>query len=113
MDILHARGESTVADVLERLADAPSYSAVRALLRTLEEKGHIVHTEVGRAYRYRPRVAQETAQRSALSHVVRTFFVGNWDQAMLTLLDSADTKVSDAVLARMEAAVKKARREGR
>ena len=79
MDALHQRGRATAAEVLAALPDAPSYSAVRALLRILEEKGHVKHRREGARYVYLPRASRETARRSALKRVVSTFFQGSVD----------------------------------
>ena len=81
MDLLFQRGRATAADVQRELQDAPSYSAVRALLRILEEKGHVRHEQDGPRYVYVPRHALHNARRSALRHVVQTFFEGSAEQA--------------------------------
>src|SRR5919199_4286650 len=86
MDFLFKHGKATVAAVQAGIPDPPSYSAVRAMLRTLEEKGHVTHEEDGRAYVYRPTVAREQARRSALRHVLSTFFGGSTEQAVAPLL---------------------------
>src|SRR4051812_43180527 len=82
MDILYRRGRATAHEVLGDLAEAPSYSAVRALLRLLEERGHVKHVEDGQRYVYSPTVARGDAKKSALFHVVRTFFAGSVEQAV-------------------------------
>jgi BlaI family penicillinase repressor len=89
MDFLFRYGRASVAEVLDGIPDPPSYSAVRALLRVLEQKGHVVHEEDGRAYIYKPTIPRETAQRSALKHLLRTFFDGSTEQAVAALLDLA------------------------
>ena len=113
MDVLFRLGEATAADVLEGLPDPPSYSAVRALLRILEEKGQITHTQDGPRYVYRPTVAPEKASRSALRHVLRTFFDGSAEQAVAALLDEAGDDLSDAELDRLASLIAQARQEGR
>lgn len=113
MDVLFRLGEATAADVLEGLLDPPSYSAVRALLRILEEKGQISHTQDGPRYVYRPTVAPEKASRSALRHVLRTFFDGSAEQAVAALLDEAGGDLSDAELDRLASLIDQARQEGR
>jgi len=113
MDVLFRLGEATAADVLEGLPDPPSYSAVRALLRILEEKGQISHTQDGPRYVYRPTVAPEKASRSALRHVLRTFFDGSAEQAVAALLDEAGGDLSDAELDRLASLIDQARQEGR
>src|SRR5215210_4583052 len=94
MDVLFQMGEATAAEVQERLPEAPSYSAVRAMLRILEDKGHARHYEDGPRYVYRPVVARENAQKSAVSHMLRTFFNGSVEAAMTALLDATDRKLS-------------------
>ncbi len=113
MDILHAKGQASAAEVLEALPDPPSYSAVRALLRILEAKGHVRHRREGARYVYEPQTSPETARRSALQRVVSTFFKGSVTQTMAALLESADSEVSDAELTRLQELIKKARKGGR
>ena len=110
MDILIARGRASTAEVLDAMADAPSYSAVRATLRIMEEKGHVRHEQQGAAYVYLPRVAPERAKRSALRHLLDTFFNGSPEQVMAALLDS---KPSPEELDRIAAMIKQARAQGR
>src|SRR5437899_11156769 len=92
LDILYERGQATAADVQNALPEPPSYSAVRALLRILEDKGHVRHLQDGPRYVYVPSVARENAKRSALRHVLRTFFDGSAEQAISALLDESSTK---------------------
>ena len=113
MDVLHAKQSATAAEVCASLPDPPSYSAVRALLRILEDKGHIRHREEGKRYVYLPRVSKQAARRSALKRVVATFFQGSVSQAMAALLESADTELSDAELNKLQQVIKQARKEGR
>jgi predicted transcriptional regulator len=113
MDVLYRRSEATVAEVMEEMADAPSYSAVRATLRILEEKGQVVHRQDAQRYVYLPKVSPESARESALQHVVRTFFDGSTEQAAAALLRMSDTKLSDAELERLAHKVIEAAREGR
>jgi BlaI family transcriptional regulator, penicillinase repressor len=113
MDFLYARGRASAADVMDGIPEAPSYSAVRALLRVLEEKGHVVHEEEGRAYVYLPKVPREKARRSALTHLVATFFGGSTEQAMAALLDLSGSKLDDDALDRLADRVEQAKREGR
>jgi BlaI family penicillinase repressor len=87
MDVLYARGRASAAEILEALPDPPTYSAVRAKLRVLEEKGHIRHEEEALRYVYLPTVPRDTARRSALRRVVSTFFDGSVEQAVAALLD--------------------------
>jgi BlaI family transcriptional regulator, penicillinase repressor len=113
MDVLFSRGHATAAEVMEGIADPPSYSAVRALLRTLEEKGHVAHEEVGRAYVYKPTIARDQARKSALRHMLKTFFSGSPEQAMAALLDLSGPRMSREELDRLASLVEKAKKEGR
>lgn len=112
MDVIFRLEKATAAEVMDNLPDPPSYSAVRALLRILEEKGHLMHEQVGPRYVYMPTLSQEKAKRSALRHVVSTFFDGSVSQAVATLLDLSDD-VSRPELDRLASMIEKARKEGR
>ena len=113
MDVLHAKSQATAAEVLAALPAPPGYSAVRALLSILEEKGHVRHRREGARYVYVPRTSPEIARRSALKRVVSTFFQGSVAQAMAALLETADTELSDTELTRLQQLIKKTRKEGR
>jgi BlaI family transcriptional regulator, penicillinase repressor len=113
MDFLFRVGKATAADVMEGIPDAPSYSAVRALLRILETKGHIRHEEEGRAYVYMPLVRRADARQSALSHLLKTFFDNSAEQAVAALLAIKGEKMSDAELERMSRLIDSAKKEGR
>jgi predicted transcriptional regulator len=113
MDVLYREGRATAADVLDRLPDPPSYSAVRAMLRVLEEKGHARHEQDGPRYVYVPMVPRETARRSALRHLVSTFFDGSTEAAMAALLDMSDARMSPADLKRLSKMIDQAKEEGR
>lgn len=113
MDIIYSRGRATATEVMESLADAPGYSAVRALLRVLEEKGHLRHKQDGQRYVYYPTVTRERAKRSALRRVLQTFFDNSAEEAVAALLDISQKQLSDEELKRMEDLIKQARREGR
>ncbi len=113
MDIVYRLGSVTAADVRSNLADAPGYSAVRALLRILEEKGHLCHREDGPRYVYSPVVSRPAAQKSALKQIVRTFFDGSASQAVAALIDMSARELSDSDLKRLEKMVSEARREGK
>ena len=113
MDVLHANGQASAAEVLAALPSPPGYSAVRALLRILEAKGHVRHRRDGVRYVYLPRTSPETARRSALKRVVSTFFQGSTARAMAALLDTADTRISESELTRLQELINKARKEGR
>jgi BlaI family penicillinase repressor len=112
LDILYQRGQATAADVQSALPEPPSYSAVRALLRILEEKGHVRHQQDGPRYVYVPTVARGNAQRSALRHILHTFFDGSAEQAISALLDDASTKLSPAELDRLARLIDTARKSG-
>ena len=113
MDVLHAKESATAADIRAALPDPPGYSAVRALLRILEDKGHIRHRQEGARYVYLPRASRETASRSALKRLVTTFFAGSVSRAMAALLESRDTKLSEAEVNKLEQMIKQAKKEGR
>ena len=112
MDAIYRLGSATAQDVRENIPDPPSYSAVRALLRVLEEKGHVTHRQDGPRYVYRPTVPRERAQRSALQQVVRTFFDGSPEHAVAALLDMTG-EFDDDELDRLQQLIDKARKEGR
>jgi predicted transcriptional regulator len=113
MDVIYAIGEATVADVRERLPDPPSYSAVRALLRILEEKGHLRHEQEENRYVFSPTVPAERARETALRHVLRTFFADSPANAVAALLELDDLDLSDAEYDRLATRIERARREGR
>jgi BlaI family penicillinase repressor len=112
MDILYAQKRATAAEVQNALPDPPSYSAVRAMLRILEEKGHVRHEHDGPRYVYRPTIARDNAKRSALHHLLQTFFDGSREQAISALLDDGSAGLSDAELDRLARLIDKARRTG-
>ena len=113
MDVLYAAEGLTAADVRERMPDPPSYSAVRALLRILEEKGHVRHEERGPRYVYSPVVPRAKARKTALRALVQTFFDGSPEQAVAALIDESRSKLGLAELDRLAALIDKARKEGR
>jgi len=113
MDVVYARGRVTVAEVLEGMADAPSYSTVRTLLGLLEEKGQLRHEQDGPRYVYMPVVAREKARRSALRNMLHTFFDGSTEEAVAALLDLHDERKGPVDMARIRAMIEKAQREGR
>jgi len=112
LDILYQRGQATAADVQNALPEPPSYSAVRALLRILEEKGHVRHQQDGPRYVYVPTVARDNAKRSALRHVLQTFFDGSAEQAISALLDESSSNLSSAELDRLARLIDSARKSG-
>lgn len=112
VDILYANGRATAAEVQAALPEPPSYSAVRAMLRILEEKGHVRHEQDGPRYVYVPTVARDNAKRSALRHVLQTFFDGSAEQAISALLDDRAAQLSDSELDRLADLIKQARHTG-
>ena len=112
MDVLFAMRQATVSDVLERIPDPPSYSAVRATMRVLEDKGQVVHLQDGPRYLYRPVVPQESARSAALRHLVRTFFGGSAELAAAALL-GVNRRLTEADLRRLADRVEAVREEGR
>lgn len=110
MDVLIARGRASVSEIQAAIPDPPGYSAVRATLRIMEEKGHIRHEQQGASYVYLPKIAPERAKRSALRHVLDTFFNGSPEQVMAALLDS---RPSESELDRIAAMIEAARQKGR
>ncbi|MFI5235939.1 MAG: BlaI/MecI/CopY family transcriptional regulator [Gemmatimonadales bacterium] len=113
MDILYRRSAATVVEVMDELADPPSYSAVRSILRVLKEKGHIVHKEDGPRYVYLPAVARERARTVALDHLVDTFFDGSAERALVALLERSDLDLPEAAVRRLASEIRKAGEEGR
>jgi BlaI family transcriptional regulator, penicillinase repressor len=112
VDILYTQGRATAAEVQSALPDPPSYSAVRAMLRILEEKGHIRHEQDGPRYVYLPTVGRDRAKKTALRHVLQTFFNGSAEQALSALLDESDSRLSDRELDRLAELIDRARRTG-
>lgn len=113
MDVLYRLGRASAAEIHQHLPDPPSYSAVRAMLRVLEEKKHIRHEEKDLRYVFMPVVPRDRARRSAVLHMLETFFDGSPEQAVATLLDVSARDLSDADLDRIAALIEKAREEGR
>jgi predicted transcriptional regulator len=113
MDVLYRRGRATAAEILGELPEPPSYSAVRAMLRVLEEKKHIRHEEKDLRYVYLPVVPREKARRSAVTHLLDTFFDGSAEQAVATLLDVSARDLKPADFDRLAALIEQARKEGR
>jgi predicted transcriptional regulator len=112
VDILYANGQATAAEVQAALPDPPTYSAVRAMLRILEEKGHVRHRQDGPRYIYLPTVARDNASRSAMRHMLQTCFDGSAEQAISALLDDSSSRLSDAELDRLAQLFEQARRPG-
>ena len=113
MDIVYGQGKASAADVLGSMPDPPSYSAVRALLRILEEKGHLRHEQEGPRYVFLPTVPREVARKSALHHLVQTFFDGSAEGAVAALLDLDSEGLDSEELDRLARLIDEAREEGR
>jgi predicted transcriptional regulator len=113
MDVLYERGRASAAEVLEAMPSPPSYSAVRAMLRVLEEKGHVAHEQDGARYIYAPALPREQARESALRRIVQTFFGGSAEQAVAALIDISRDELDDTELRRLSQLIAKARKEGR
>jgi len=111
VDILHRLGRATAAEVHEQMADAPTYSAVRATLRILEEKGHVVHVQDGKRFVYEPAVAKQDAAKSALDQLVTTFFAGSLEGVVRTFLSSDESGVSVDELNRLSALIEEAKQK--
>jgi BlaI family penicillinase repressor len=111
MDVLYRRGRATAADVQQLLPGDPSYSTVRTQLRVLEEKGHVRHEAVGLRYVYAPTVPRSSARRTALKHVVETFFDGSPAKVVAALLGGDAATLSDDELDRIESLIAEARKE--
>jgi len=112
LEILYERGKASAAEVRQAMPDAPGYSAVRALLRVLEEKGHVRHEEQGPKYVYLPVVPRNKARRSAVKHVMDTFFAGSPEKIVAALLDVSAARLTDEELGRMAAMIERARKDG-
>ena len=112
MDILYQRGRATAAEIHQALPDAPSYSAVRAKLRVLEEKGHVRHEEEALRYVYVPTMARDMARKSALRHMVSTFFAGSVEETVAALLDLSAANLAERDLERISQMIEAARRQG-
>src|SRR3954468_6052385 len=112
MDILYRRGRATAAEVMEELTGDPSYSTVRTQLRVLEDKGHVRHDEEGPRYVYSAAVPRRAARRSALRHLVNTFFDGSAEKIVSALLGGEGSRLSEPELDRIAALIEKARKDG-
>jgi BlaI family transcriptional regulator, penicillinase repressor len=113
LEILYRSGKASAAEVREQMPDAPGYSAVRAMLRVLEEKGHVKHQAEGLKYVYVPTVGRDKAKRSAVQHLLDTFFNGSPEQIVAALLDGSSRRLTHEELDRMSALIEKAKREGK
>jgi len=113
MDIVHQAGTVTAAQIRDRMAEPPTYSAVRSVLRILVNKGHLVSEQDGARYLYSPTVPASRARRSAMRHVVKTFFGGSVEGAVAALLDLEDTKLTPDERVRLRALIDQAAQDGR
>jgi BlaI family transcriptional regulator, penicillinase repressor len=113
MDILYQRGKASASEVRESMDDAPGYSAVRAMLRVLEEKGHVKHLAEGLRYVYVPIVTRDKAKRSAVKHLLDTFFRDSPEQVVAALLDVSSKRLTREELDRMAEMIERAKKEGK
>ena len=113
MDILYRDGSASAAEVMERMPEPPGYSAVRAMLRVLEEKGHVMHKREGLKYIYVPALPREHARTSAVRHLLSTFFNNSPEQVVAALLDESARKLTRQELDRMADMIERAKKEGR
>jgi BlaI family transcriptional regulator, penicillinase repressor len=111
MDILYRRARATAAEVMAELPGDPSYSTVRTQLRVLEQKGHVHHEEHGLRYVYLPAIPRHAARRSALRHLVETFFDGSAEKVVAALLGGEGSRLSDDEIDRIATLIAKARKE--
>lgn len=112
MDIIYRRGEATAAEIMAEMPDPPGYSAVRAMMRVLEEKGHLVHRQDGPRYIFSPTMSREKAKLSALMHMLQTYFDGSIEQAVVALLDVSSSTLSESELNRLSKLIEEAREAG-
>lgn len=110
MDLLHRSGRASVAAIRSAMTDPPSYSAVRALLRILEEKGHVRHRDEDGKYVYAPVQSRESARRSAVRHLLNTFFDGSPERMVVSMIDGSSARLSDEELERLASMIDQARR---
>ena len=113
MDIIYQRGQATAAEVLENLPNPPGYSAVRAMLRLLEEKGYLKHEQDGPRYLFKPTLARDKARKSAMKQMLETFFDGSTEQAVAALLNLSKSKLGKEELDRLSRMIETAKKEGR
>ena len=113
MEVVYAAGQASVSEVLDALPDPPSYSAVRAILNTLEEKGHLRRKKAGKKFLYLPTVTREKARRSVLKKLLATFFNGSAAQAMASLIEMDRGSLSEEDLVRLSGMIEEAKKRGR
>jgi predicted transcriptional regulator len=110
MDVVFRRGLATAAEITGDLPDPPTSTAVRTMLRILEDKGYLTHEQEGVRYVYRATLDREKARESVITHVIKTFFNGSAEQAMATLIDRSGSDLTDDELARLASLIDKARK---
>ena len=113
MDVIYRQGRATAAEVLENMPNPPGYSAVRAMLRLLEEKGYVHHEQDGPRYVYLPTLSRDKARQSAMKQMLQTFFDNSTEQAVAALIDMTRSKMTGDELDRLSRLIEKARKEGR
>ena len=113
MDVIYQQGRATAVEVMENMPNAPSYSAVRAMLRLLEDKGLVRHEQDGPRYVYLPTLSRDKARQSAMKQLLQTFFDDSAEQAVAALIDLSRAKMSDDELDRLSRLIQDARKEGR
>ena len=113
MDVIYRRGSATALEVMDELTDLPSYSASKAMLRLLEQKGHLKHSKQGAKYVYFPAVSREKMRRPQLKHLMQTFFEGSIEAVVADLVDISEGKMSDDELERIMHLIEQAKKEGR
>lgn len=113
LEIVYRLGEASVAEVLDQVSDPPAYDSVRTMLRLLESKGFVSHRQEGTKYVYRPTQSRSTASRTALSHLMKTFFENSVADTMAAAFDLNSDKLTEEELSRLESLISKARKEGR
>jgi predicted transcriptional regulator len=113
MDVIYTQGKATAAEVMEGMPSAPSYSAVRAMLRLLEEKGFVRHEQDGPRYVYLPTLSRDKARQSAMKQMLQTFFDNSTEQAVAALIGMTRAKMTESELDRLSQLIEKARKEGR
>ena len=113
LEILIERGKASASEVRSAMTDAPSYSAVRTLLKVLEDKGHVRHRAEGLRYVYLPTIGRDKAKKNAVKHLLKTYFNGSPEQIVAALLDVSSTQLTRAELERMAQMIEKAKQEGK
>ncbi len=113
MDALYSLGQGTAAEIRDAMSDPPTYTTVRTLLGILKQKGHVLYHEEGPRYVYQPTVARQEMAKNSLQSVIKTFFDGSVERAVMTLIHPEEGRISEDSLDRLAEAIEKARKEGR